>query len=191
MHKSGCKRFLLCSKYLHNSEKHYKTIIRNGKSMLALCCNNGGKDMSKTLTNQQKKDWAKLLFMQGELQIQQIAAKVDVSRATLSRWIKEGNWEMLRAAITTTREEQIRNQYMQIAEINKVIAARDNKYPTPAEADTINKLSASINKLEGDYGIADIISVSKQILFWLRKRNPDKAVELSYFFDEFIKERLR
>lgn len=159
--------------------------------MLALCCNNGGKDMSKTLTNQQKKDWAKLLFMQGELQIQQIAAKVDVSRATLSRWIKEGNWEMLRAAITTTREEQIRNQYMQIAEINKVIAARDNKYPTPAESDTINKLSASINKLEGDYGIADIISVSKQILFWLRKRNADKAVELSYFFDEFIKERLR
>lgn len=147
--------------------------------------------MAKTLTNQQKKDWAKLLFMQGELQIQQIAAKVDVNRVTLSRWIKEGNWEMLRAAITTTREEQVRNLYMQIAEYNKAIAARPDKYATSSEADAINKLSSAINKMEGEYGIADIISVSKQMLFWLRKRDPEKAVDLSYYFDEFVKERLR
>ena len=31
--------------------------------------------MSKTLTNQQKKDWAKMLYMQGELQSRQIAEK--------------------------------------------------------------------------------------------------------------------
>ena len=66
-----------------------------------------------------------------------------------------------------------------------------DKYATSAEADTINKLSAAIAKMEGDYGIADIISVSKQILFWLRKRDPQKAIELSYYFDEFVKEKLR
>lgn len=147
--------------------------------------------MSKTLTNQQKKDWAKMLYMQGELQCRQIAEKVGVSPVTMSKWSKEGNWEMLRAAVTTTREEQIRNLYMQIAEMNKAIAERGDKYATSAEADTINKLSAAIAKMEGDYGIADIISVSKQILFWLRKRDPQKAIELSYYFDEFVKEKLR
>ena len=74
---------------------------------------------------------------------------------------------------------------------NKAIAERGDKYATSAEADTINKLSAAIAKMEGDYGIADIISVSKQILFWLRKRDPQKAIELSYYFDEFVKEKLR
>ena len=86
--------------------------------------------MSKTLTNQQKKDWAKMLYMQGELQSRQIAEKVGVSPVTMSKWSKEGNWEMLRAAVTTTREEQIRNLYMQIAEMNKAIAERGDKYAT-------------------------------------------------------------
>lgn len=147
--------------------------------------------MAKTLTNQQKKDWAKLLFMQGELQNQQIAEKVDVNRITIGKWAKEGNWEMLRAAVTTTREEQIRNLYMQVAELNKTIAARDIKYATSAEADAINKLSIAIERMEGDFNIADVISVSKQLLTWLRKRDPEKAIELSYYIDEFVKERLR
>lgn len=132
-----------------------------------------------------------MLYMQGELQSRQIAEKVGVSPVTMSKWSREGNWEMLRAAVTTTREEQIRNLYMQIAEMNKAIAERGDKYATSTEADTINKLSAAIAKMEGDYGIADIISVSKQILFWLRKRDPQKAIELSYYFDEFVKEKLR
>nr|DAP56148.1 MAG TPA: Protein of unknown function (DUF1804) [Caudoviricetes sp.] len=189
--KSVCKRFLLCCKCLHTGGKYYKPIIFNARGYLTLHCNKKGEGMSKTLTNQQKKDWAKLLYMQGELQSKQIAEKVGINPVTMSKWSKEGNWDMLRAAITTTREEQVRNMYMQIAEINKVIAARPDKYATSAEADTINKLSAAINKMEGEYGIADIISVSKQILFWLRKRDPEKAIELSYYFDEFVKEKLR
>lgn len=191
MCKSVCKRFLLCGRHLHTDGKYYKPIIFNARGYLTLHCNKKGEGMSKTLTNQQKKDWAKLLYMQGELQSKQIAEKVGINPVTMSKWNKEGNWDMLRAAITTTREEQVRNMYMQIAEINKVIAARPDKYATSAEADTINKLSAAINKMEGEYGIADIISVSKQILFWLRKRDPEKAIELSYYFDEFVKEKLR
>ena len=191
MCKSVCKRFLLLRKDLHADGNCYKPIILSDIHNLTLCCNQGGTSMAKALTNQQKKDWAKLLFMQGELQNQQIAEKVGVNRITIGKWVKEGNWEMLRAAVTTTREEQIRNLYMQMAEINKVIAARENKYATPSEADTINKLSGTIEKMEGEYNIADVISVSKQLLTWLRKRDPEKAIELSYYFDEFIKERLR
>lgn len=67
----------------------------------------------------------------------------------MSKWSREGNWEMLRAAVTTTREEQIRNLYMQIAEMNKAIAERGDKYATSTEADTINKLSAAIAKGRG------------------------------------------
>lgn len=147
--------------------------------------------MTAQLTNQQKKDWAKLLYLQVDTDNKDIAEKVGVSRNTITRWAKDENWEMLRAAVTSTREEQIRNMYHQIAQINKSIAESDTKYATSAQADAINKLASAISKLEGDYGIADIISVSKQMLTWMLKKDAAKAVEMSEWFDEFIKEKLR
>ena len=97
--------------------------------------------MTAQLTNQQKKDWAKLLYLQGDTDNKDIAEKVGVSRNTITRWAKDENWEMLRAAVTSTREEQIRNMYHQIAQINKSIAESDTKYATTAQADAINKLA--------------------------------------------------
>lgn len=148
--------------------------------------------MGKELTNQQKKDWARVIFLQENMTIQEIAAKVGISRVTLGKWAKEGNWEMYKVALTTTREEQIRNTYLQLAEINKSIADRkENKFPTPAEADTIKKLTAAINDMEKDFGIDIIIGVTKKLLGWMKKRNPEKADEMSYIIDEFIQEKLR
>ena len=134
-----------------------------------------------------------MLYIKDSLTQQEIAEKVGVSRQTVARWAKEEKWEEHKVGVTLTREQQIANLHRQVAEINKVIASREDgqRYANAAEADTINKLSAAIAKMEGDYGIADIISVSKQILFWLRKRDPQKAIELSYYFDEFVKEKLR
>lgn len=148
--------------------------------------------MGKELTNQQKKDWAKVIFLQENLTIQEIAAKVGVSRVTMGKWVKESNWEMYKAALTTTREEQIRNVYLQLAEINRSIAERkENKFPTPAEADTIKKLTAAINDMEKDFGVDIIIGVTKKLLTWMKKRSPEKADEMSYIIDEFIQEKLR
>lgn len=147
--------------------------------------------MTNNLTNQQKKDWAKLLFMQEGMTFQQIAQKVGVSRITVGRWAEKEGWEMLRAAVTSTREEQVRRLYMQIAQINKAISESETRYATPAQADTINKLSAAIAKMEGDFGIADIIGVSKKFLTWLRERNPEKAIDISTEFDGFIKAQLK
>lgn len=144
-----------------------------------------------TLTNSQKRDWAKLLYMKEHIPLQEIAKRVGVNRITVGRWAEKENWEMLRAAVTSTREEQIRNMYVQIAQINDAISKSETKYATPAQADTINKLSAAIAKMEGDFGIADIISVSKRILTWMRGRDPEKAIEMASEFDEFIKTQLR
>ena len=64
--------------------------------------------------------------------------------------------------------------------------------PTSKEADTINKLAAAIEKMEKETGIADIISVSKGILDWIRKTDTDKDKRNSAFiFDAYIKDRLK
>ena len=149
--------------------------------------------MSSGLTNKQKKDWAKMLYLKEHITQKEIAERVNVNKMTVGKWVKEGKWEELKTAVSITKEEQLANLYLQISEINKTIAGRPEgeRYATPKEADAINKLAAAIEKLEKETGISDIISVSKSFLDWLRKTDIDKAKELSVYFDAYIKDRLK
>lgn len=151
--------------------------------------------MAASLTNKQKKEWAKVLYLKENLTQTEIADKVGVSRVSLSRWVKEGNWEKMKVGLTLTKDEQIQNLYRQIAEINAAIAGRrpedGGRFATPAEADTIGKLSASIKKLEGDIGIADFVSVGIRFIEWIRKTvDLDTAKQVTDLWDSFLKEQI-
>lgn len=144
------------------------------------------------LTNAQKKEWAASLYLKDHLTQGEISDKVGISRVTIGKWIKNERWEERKAAITTTREEQIGNMYRQVAEINKLINAREdgNRFATPKEADIISKLSQAIKKMETDVGISDIISVGTRYINFLRNFDLEKAKETSALFDAFIKDNL-
>lgn len=150
--------------------------------------------MATQLTNKQKKEWAKVLFLKENLTQQEIADKVSSSRTSVSKWIKEGKWEEMKVGLTLTKDEQIQNIYRQIAEINSAIANRKNeegkRYATASEADTIGKLSAAVKKLEVDIGIADYVSVGIKFIEWIRKTDLDKAKEVTKLWDIFIKEQI-
>ena len=126
-----------------------------------------------------------------QLSQKEVAARMGVSEQTVSRWSQAENWDQLRVSITITREEQLRNLYRQLSEINKAIAERDQKFATSTEADTISKLATAIEKMESDVGISDIVSVSKKFLNWIRKNDLVKAQEFVPLFDAFIKDNLR
>ena len=66
--------------------------------------------MAKELTNTQKKEWAKTLYLKENLTQQEIADRVGVSRVSVSNWVRAGKWEEQRVGITLTREEQIRRR---------------------------------------------------------------------------------
>jgi len=149
--------------------------------------------MAENITIKQKKDWAKMLYLKEHLTQVEIAERVGVSKVTINKWVKAEKWEELKVSVSITREEQLSNLYRQIAEINKAISAKEKgeRFATSKEADIINKLAASIEKMEKEVGISDIISVSKAFLDWIRKSDAEKAKEMSYMFDSFIKERLK
>lgn len=141
---------------------------------------------------QDKRDHAKLLFIHEQLNQKEIAARIKVSEVTISKWAKADSWDGLRVSITITKEEQLKNLYRQLAELNKAIAERDEKrYASSTEADTISKLATAIDKMESDVGIADIVSVAKKFLTWLRKFDLSKAQEMTPLFDAFVKDNLR
>ena len=76
------------------------------------------------LTNAQKKEWAKTLYLKENLTQQEIADRVGVSRVSVSNWVRAGKWEEQKVGLTLTRQEQVANLYRQVAEINKAIAER-------------------------------------------------------------------
>ncbi len=144
------------------------------------------------LTNIQKKEWAKTLFLKENLTQQEIADRVGISRVTINKWIRDGKWEEHKVGITLTREEQIRSLYRQVAEINRAIAEKPEgeRYPTSKEADILGKLSAAIKNMETDVGIADVISVVTRLIEFVKAYDLDKAKELTTLSDTFIKSLL-
>ena len=144
------------------------------------------------LTNAQKKEWAKTLYLRENLTQQEIAERVGVSRVTVSNWVRAGKWEEQKAGLTLTRQEQVANLYRQVAEINRAISARaeGERFPNSKEADILGKLSAAIRNMEQETGIADIISVLTSFIEWLRPLDLDKAKELTRLADAYIKDKL-
>lgn len=144
------------------------------------------------LSIQQKKEWAKTLYLKENLTQLEIAERVGVSRVTVNNWINKNGWEMLRTSITITREEQLKSLYRQLAELNNAIMNQPEgkRFPNTAEADTISKLSNAIKKMETEVGLADIISVFSDLLKWVRAHDPERAREISPLLDAFVKSKI-
>ena len=145
------------------------------------------------MKNDQKKELAKLLFINERLTQKEICVRVDVSEKTLSKWVNAEDWKRLRQSLIITKEEQLRRIYEQIDELNVAISQREQgkRYANSKEGDTLAKLTASAKNLETEASVSDIISVSKKFLNWLSPVDLDKAKEFANYMDSFIKEQLK
>lgn len=143
--------------------------------------------------NIDRKDIAKSLFLNGNFTQEEIADKVGTTRQTVSRWIKEGGWEQLKASITITPAQILSGLNRQIVEINNNISERaeGQRFATVAEADILAKLASAIKKIEQDVGIADIVDVAIRFTNWLRPLDLEKAKEFNELLDAFIKDQMK
>lgn len=144
------------------------------------------------LTIEQKREWAQLLYTKEHLTQKEIAERVGISVQTMSKWVAKFKWDDLKVSLTITREEQLKNLYRQLSAMNKTISEREgNKFATSAEADIISKLANTIDKLESETGLNEILSTFKEFLNWLRKFNLEEAQRLVPLFDDFVKTKLK
>lgn len=144
------------------------------------------------MTNEQRREYARMLYIKENLTQADIAERTGVSRQTINKWIKDGHWEDYKASYTMTRDQQIANLQRQIAAMNDAIAARGvgENFATPAEADTINKIAQAIKKLESETGLSDIISVGIQFLDFIRPLDLEKSKEFTRLWDQFVKKHM-
>ena len=140
-----------------------------------------------------RKDLAKTLYVNGSFTQEEIATKVGTTRQTVSRWIRDGAWDQVKASYTITPEQILAGLNRQIIEINNKVNSRPEgeRFATVAEADTLAKLASSIKKIETDAGIADIVNVGIKFTNWLRQTDLDLAKRFSDLLDAFIKDQLK
>jgi len=141
-----------------------------------------------------KRQRAKKMYLTGKYQQKEIAETVGVAENTIGRWIKKYGWEVMRANMTTTKENVLSQLYAQIAEINSNIENRDEgqRYASAKEADSIVKISAAIRKMETETGIAEATSVCIKVCEFTRKNiSVEKAQEINDIFNALIEEMMQ
>ena len=139
------------------------------------------------------KDYAKLLFINQKLTQKEIASRVGVTEATVSKWVNENKWEDLRKTILVTMEERMRSAINQLTELDNNIASREEKqrYPSKEESMIKNRLTSDIAALKSETNLTDVINVSMKVTEYFRSVDPERAKDIVVLFDAYIKDHLR
>lgn len=139
----------------------------------------------------EEKNYAQILFVEQGLTAKEIAGRVKVSEKTIGKWIKDGKWEHLKKSMLVTKQQQIGLLYDQLAFINAEIVNRESKVASAKEADVISKITTSIQRMEVETSIGQIVEVARSFIEFLRSYDLDLAKEVTKHFDSFIQHKMK
>jgi uncharacterized protein YjcR len=114
-----------------------------------------------------KKDYARLLYMQGEQQ-KVIAEKVGVSAQTITKWVNVGGWSEQRAAQNITRPELVNKLLRTVDKMIEAVNDSDDPDAANGLGDKLAKFAATIEKLDKHTSIVDVIEVFMAFSKWLQ-----------------------
>ena len=123
--------------------------------------------MSTKKELEDKKDYARLLYMQGEQQ-KTIAEKAGVSPQTVTKWVNTGNWQEQRAAQNITRPELVNKLLRTVDKMIEAVNTSEDPDAANGLGDKLAKFAATIEKLDKHTSIVDVIEVFMAFSKWLQ-----------------------
>lgn len=123
--------------------------------------------MSTKKELEDKKDYARLLYMQGEQQ-KTIAEKAGVSPQTVTKWVNTGNWSEQRAAQNITRPELVNKLLRTVDKMIEAVNTSEDPDAANGLGDKLAKFAATIEKLDKHTSIVDVIEVFMDFGKWLQ-----------------------
>ena len=114
--------------------------------------------MSTKKELEDKKDYARLLYMQGEQQ-KTIAEKAGVSPQTVTKWVNTGIWSEQRAAQNITRPELVNKLLRTVDKMIEAVNTSEDPDAANGLGDKLAKFAATIEKLDKHTSIVDVIEV--------------------------------
>ena len=141
--------------------------------------------------NNQQQLQAKNLYFQTDLSKTQIAGLVNVPRRTLHYWIKEKNWDRLKNSAAHMPSLLAENCYHIIARFSEQLLSEDRimRPITHQEADTLHKLTLTVNKLKNRSTINESMEMFGYFMESVNRKSPELAKELVPFMDEYMSSR--
>lgn len=82
---------------------------------------------------QVEKDLAKILFVNEGVTQKEIAERLNLTEKTVSKWVKEGEWDKLKTSMLVTKDNQLTALYRQLENLNSEIATRPIVRDIPAK----------------------------------------------------------
>lgn len=142
------------------------------------------------------KSVARQLYLSG-MELQEIAEKVNVSRVTLSRWVKEGGWKEARAAKNVTRTELVNKLLLAIDNLITQVNESGDPNAIGTLADKLSKLSATIEKLDKKANVVDAIEVFMAFNRWIQDQasydpeiTPELIKAINKYQNKFLMEKM-
>jgi len=141
-------------------------------------CRKYFKNMAKKLTKKRltkseltdKKELAKLLYMQGETQ-KAISERTGISEVTISNWAKEDAWAEKKAGVNITRPELVNKLLLSINDLIEDVSKSNDVTLKSKLPDSLSKFASVIEKLDKKANIVDTIDVFIAFNKWLQFRN--------------------
>jgi hypothetical protein len=145
----------------------------------------------------QKKELARLYYMQGESQ-RSISEKTGVSTGTIGRWVDGGKWEEKRAGMQVTRPEIVNKNLVLISRLLDRLNAEEIDLKDVGKiVDQISKLAAAIERIDKKANVIDAIEVFNALTKWLENRmvwdkeiTPELLKAFNHYQDLYISEQV-
>jgi transposase-like protein len=134
---------------------------------------------------------AQELYYQSGLSKSQIAAALGVSRRSLHYWIKEGNWDRLKASaehMPSILAEKCYHIFSQTAD-SFLSEQRLTNPISHKEADTLYKLMLTIKQLKNRNTVSESMEMFALFQDRVKKENPKLAEEITPFIEEHLTAR--
>ena len=136
----------------------------------------------------QRKEFARHLYMNEDMPIRDIAVLVNADEATIREWIKAGAWEGLKCSLLISKKNQLKQYYSELQKIDQ--ALKEDKNPNPKNMDAHLKYTTYIKNLEVQLTPSEIIEVFDTFTRWLRRKDPALTQKLVVHLDAYVKQKM-
>lgn len=136
---------------------------------------------------------ARSLFLTGQYSQKEIAGMCGVSEKSIRLWKEEEQWDAHKLSLLTTRENQLRNLYKILENVNdNTLEDIDaGRRVNPKDADAVIKYTAAIRSLEMETSIADKVEVGTALINLVRREDADAAKVITKWFDIFLQQSIK
>ncbi len=139
----------------------------------------------------EQKIQARNLFFQTELTKTQIAQALNISRRTLSYWVKEGNWNRLKASANHMPAILAEKCYHIFGHLTDYYLS-ERRLTNPVsykEVDTLHKLTLTIKNLKSRATINESMQTLNCMLDNIRQQDAPLAEKVAPYVEEYIEKR--